>query len=81
MDETDEQRIASAVGFLMAHGKSDEAAAVSRLWRARDDAEKERRRSKQVLYTERGEKVELYRDVVKRLEEHPPANGEHGGDG
>ncbi len=76
MAKTDQRRpttaqISAAVVCLMRAG--DEHADVIRWMQAREKREhadeREPRKRKQVLYTERGEKIELYRDTVKRMTE------------
>lgn len=52
---------------LKAAGRSDLAALLVKNELNARLAKKQERRRKTVLYTERGEKIELYRDVVKEL--------------
>lgn len=64
-------RISAAVAYLMRAGK--EFADVIKWMQAQEKNEREDdrtpRKRTQLLYTERGEKIELYRDVVKRLKQ------------
>lgn len=64
------EQIAAAVACLMC--ERDRHQDVIRWMQARDlgerNAAKPVRKRKQLLYTPRGERIELYRDVVKKLE-------------
>lgn len=63
--------IIEAAQVLKSHD-ADKFAPVIRWMLAREQDERKtrgQRKRKQVLYTERGEKIELYRDAVKRMTE------------
>lgn len=71
MTKTLTDLIVEAAQVLKSHD-ADKFADVIRWMLAREQDERKtrgQRKRKQVLYTERGEKIELYRDVVRTLEE------------